>query len=87
VLALRKLLADPSRKLRLSAALSLHELGDREASARRSCAVLRGAEAPDRAVGRRFDPRPPAGSALWQRAPAPSSTCLGVRLDPGEGLA
>jgi len=42
VLALRKLLADPSRKLRLSAALSLHELGDREASAQ-IVAVLRGA--------------------------------------------
>ena len=31
--ALRKLLADPDRKLRLAAALSLHELGDREAGA------------------------------------------------------
>jgi len=41
VLALRKLLADPSRKLRLSAALSLHELGDREASAQ-IVSVLRG---------------------------------------------
>lgn len=40
VAALRKVLGDPSRTLRLAAALSLHELGDREASAK-VVAILR----------------------------------------------